>query len=428
MNKVTMPQMGYDMKEGVINAWKLKEGDQVHRGDVLASIATDKADIDIEAYADGVLRKIIGEPGKPIPVGETIAWIGDANEEVPTNTGDQAPAPQPGAQPIAPDSGQENEARIPTPPPAVVDPQPGGEGEGAEAIPSGAEEHSHISPLARKKAAELGVDINLVRGTGPGGRVVVADVEALSGQGRPTTPAPSPVVSPAANSDDPFTVEDPSRLRKAIASSMTAAKQSIPHFYVTIDINAGPLVEIRQELARSDPEQKVTLTDFIVRACARVMQSHRGLNASWIDGKVQHYQRSNIAIAVALADGLIAPTLRNCDQMSFAQHVAAQHDLVERARNNQLKEHELSGAHMAVSNLGMYGVDNFIAIITPPQSSVLAVGTVRDEMMVVNGQLMAGKKMRMTLAVDHRVNDGAQAAQALQELGRQLESPAALLV
>lgn len=459
-HEVTMPQMGYDMTEGTINEWRVKEGDQVSRGDTIASIATDKADIDIEAYADGVLRKIVVGPGRTVPVGTVIAWIGDAGESIPdsasggaASSGDAATAAATEAPPtsrtaarrqrgaaaatetgaeVAAEGGRPDGEGQASPAPAEPAPPP-------EAAPTG-NGRLKASPYARKRAAELGVDLTVVQGTGPGGRIVAQDVERALSQAATSAAAATPEgasASPAAEQpapgvfadDDPYTESEPSRLRRALARAMVEAKTTIPHFYLTVDVDAEPLLRLRAEINGLGPETpRFSVTDLIVRACAQMLQSHRQLNAAWIDGKVRRFQRSNIALAVALSDGLIAPTLRNCDQLSMRDLAVRLHDLVERAKSNRLRQEEVSGAHMAVSNLGMFGIEEFAAIITPPQSSVLAVGGVRDEAVVADGVVRAGKRMRMTLAIDHRVTDGAQGAEALGRLKWLLEHPAALLL
>jgi pyruvate dehydrogenase E2 component (dihydrolipoamide acetyltransferase) len=521
-HEVTMPQMGYDMTEGTINEWRVKEGDPVSRGDVIASIATDKADIDIEAYADGVLRRIVVQPGQTVPVGTVIAWIGEADEEVPAGGGSEPPAEaKPEAQPNGKLRAAQPESRTATrrergaavadeeegagepeqaaaqarggspsgaaagqptedrgtagggapaeapqdsaPPPKAAEEKGGGElavpepPSTAQPPPEGEAPSGNgrvkASPYARKRAAELGVDLAAVRGSGPGGRIVAQDVERALSEGahKPGAPAKPAEArqgeaapadakppegkhaerapAPVSADDDAYTDEEPSRLRRALARAMVEAKTTVPHFYLTVDVDAEPLLRLRAEVNELGPESpRLSVTDLIVRACALTLQSHRQLNAAWIDGRVRRFERSNVAVAVALADGLIAPTLRNLDGLSMRQLAERLHDLVARAKSNRLRQEELSGGHMAVSNLGMFGIEEFAAIITPPQSCVLAVGAVRDTAVVNDGSVKPGKRMRMTLAVDHRVTDGAQGADALARIKWLLEHPAALLV
>lgn len=450
-HEVTMPQMGYDMTEGTINEWRVKEGDTVSRGDAIASIATDKADIDIEAYADGVLRKIVVQPGQTVPVGTVIAWIGEPGEAVPDSGGSNGkPAEAPAAEkpqaadarpPVATATEQAEPAASPVRSGAAAPPAEDDTG----TAPSG-NGRVKASPYARKRAAELGVDLTGVRGSGPGGRIVAQDVERSLAEGAqqpaaaaaaPAPPpqaatAPPPQAAPAPQvsaDDDPYVEEEPSRLRRALARAMVESKTTVPHFYLTTDVDAAPLLQLRAEINAIGPETpKFSVTDLIVRACALTLQTHPQLNAAWVDGRIRRFQRSNVSLAVALSDGLIAPTLRNLDGLSMRQVGERLHDLVARAKSNKLHQEELSGGHMAVSNLGMFGIEQFSAIITPPQSSVLAVGAVRDEPVVSDGQITAGKRLRLNLAVDHRVTDGAQGAEALARIKWLLEHPAALLV
>jgi pyruvate dehydrogenase E2 component (dihydrolipoamide acetyltransferase) len=467
-HEVTMPQMGYDMTEGTINEWRVREGEKVTRGDTIASIATDKADIDIEAYADGVLRKIVVQPGQTVPVGTVIAWIGEADEEVPDKEAaasapsqkakepEEAAAESRSESPSGAATGQPTEDAAPqaepaepeTPKPeAPPEKSPGGElavpeqAEAARRTDEGAGGNGRVkaSPYARKRANELGIDLTGVQGSGPGGRIVAQDVERASTAKpeQPAQPAAAPGEQPAqaqpqpkpaqvSATDDPYSDEQPSRLRVAVARAMVESKTTVPHFQLTVDVDADPLLRLRSEINDLGPETpKFSVTDLIVRACALTLQSHRQLNAAWIDGTIRRFERSNVAVAVALADGLIAPTLRNLDGLSMRERL---HDLVARAKSNRLRQEELSGGHMAVSNLGMFGIEQFSAIITPPQSSVLAVGGMRDEPVVADGVVKPGKRMRMTLAVDHRVTDGAQGAEALSRIQWLLEHPAALLV
>jgi pyruvate dehydrogenase E2 component (dihydrolipoamide acetyltransferase) len=509
-HEVTMPQMGYDMTEGTINEWRVKEGDPVSRGDTIASIATDKADIDIEAYADGVLRKIVVQPGQTVAVGTVIAWIGDADEDVPESAEPgKAAAASRAESPSGAAAGQLTEDRgtgggvapaeekqESAPPPPKDEAGDGGgtaaksggelavPEQGSAAAPAiegdvdtapGGNGRVKASPYARKRAAELGVDLAGVRGSGPGGRIVAQDVEkALEAGAKPAkdkaeaqeqpepraeqpkaesdaeqpeseaappeksaakpqqaaaAAAKAPQPAPVSAGDDPYSDTEPSRLRRALARAMVEAKTTVPHFYLTVDVDAEPLLRLRAEVNQLGPESpKLSVTDLIVRACAMTLQSHPQLNAAWIDGTMRRFERSNVSVAVALSDGLIAPTLRNLDGISMRELAERLHDLVARAKSNRLRQEELSGGHMAVSNLGMFGIEEFAAIITPPQSAVLAVGAVRDTPVVVDGAVKPGKRMRMTLAVDHRVTDGAQGAEALDRVKWLLEHPAALLV
>jgi pyruvate dehydrogenase E2 component (dihydrolipoamide acetyltransferase) len=455
--EVTMPQMGYDMTEGSINRWLVEEGAPVERGDVIASIATEKADIDIEAYASGVLKKILVQPGTKVPVGQPIAIIGEASEVIPEQGAAPAkPAPEAKAEassekPKAADGDgarrSEDRPKKPVPsqaPSTSEEPTPASTpvpewaqqlaGGAAEPVPAGPAAapggRVKASPLARRRARELGIELTAVRATGPDGRIRAEDVEAASGGGA-SAPLARPVGAAAAmDLSDPSEPVQLSRMREAIARRMAEANSSIPHFHLTTEARMGALLQLRGELNQlGDAElPKFSVTDFVIRAMALTLQRHPNLNAAWIGSGLRRFSQSNIALAVALPDGLVAPVLRGCEALSFSELARRAHDLAARAKSNRLRPEELSGAHTAVSNLGMFGVTQFSAIITPGQGSVLAVGEVREVPVVEAGQLVPGHQMAITLAIDHRVADGAEGAEALAFLRWCLEHPTACLV
>ncbi|MFZ0169824.1 MAG: dihydrolipoamide acetyltransferase family protein [Candidatus Dormiibacterota bacterium] len=457
--EVTMPQMGYDMTEGSINRWLVEEGAPVERGDVIASIATEKADIDIEAYASGVLKKILVQPGTTVPVGQAIAIIGEASEVVPDQVtapekpaaaaaekpeasseklkaadGDGARPSDDGPRKPSPSQNQspsEESSPASTPVPEWAQQLANGP---AEPVPASSAtipgERVKASPLARRRARELGIELTSVRATGPGGRIRAEDVEAAS-RGGASAPLTRPVGAAAAKDlSDPSEPVQLSRMREAIARRMAEANSSIPHFHLTTEARMGALLQLRGELNQlGDPElPKFSVTDFVIRAMALTLQRHPSLNAAWIGSGLRQFSQSNIAVAVALPDGLVAPVLRGCETLSFSELARRAHDLAARAKSNRLHPEELSGGHTAISNLGMFGVTQFSAIITPGQGSVLAVGEVREVPVVVAGELAPGHQMAMTLAIDHRVTDGAQGAEALAFLRWCLEHPTACLV
>jgi len=435
--QVTMPQMGYDMTEGSINRWLVAEGDQVERGDIIASIATEKADIDIEAYASGVMRKLLVAPGVTVPVGGPIAIIGDPDESIadlvsPTaEVPAVAPAPAretpdaplaevvsaPVTEPPAPKAAVKEPTSVESPAPAV------------EVTPAGG--RVKASPLARSRARELGIELSRVHGTGPEGRVTGEDVEAVARSGGVAAVASTPPGSVVPiDPTDPSEPVKVSRMREAIARRMTEANSTIPHFYLSTEVDMEQLMRLRQELNDlGDPGlPHFSVTDFIVRAMALTLQRYQQLNAAYVGGSLRRFFSSNIALAVAVPDGLVAPTLRSCESLSFAELARRAHDLALRAKSNRLRPEEMAGAHTAISNLGMFGISQFGAIVTPGQGSVLAVGQVRQVPVVRDGQLGVGRVMEMTLSIDHRVTDGAQGAEALGYLRWCLEHPTACLV
>lgn len=446
--EVTMPQMGYDMTEGSINRWLVEEGGSVERGDVIASIATDKADIDIEAYASGVLSKILVQPGAKVPVGQAIAIIADpAEADSAESTAGKGSPPAAGSEVSAeePKAGEGTQTPAQGEPPVPV----GADGPSSTPVPDWAQQltgHAtepapgdrmapsrarvKASPLARRRARELGIDLERVRPSGPAGRVKAEDVEAAS-RGHLDGPAGRPV-----GDGQPIDPGDPSepihlsRMREAIARRMAEAKSTIPHFYLTTEVRMSRLLQLRAELNQlGDPEvPKFSVTDFVIRAMALTLERHPSLNAAWLGGGLRRFSQSNVALAVALPDGLVAPVLRGCETLSFAELARRAHDLAARAKSGGLRAEELSGGHTAISNLGMFGVSQFAAIITPGQGSVLAIGQVQEVPVVVDGEVVPGQRMAITLALDHRVTDGANGAEALAYLRWCLEHPAACLV
>ncbi|HUY54835.1 MAG TPA: dihydrolipoamide acetyltransferase family protein [Candidatus Nanopelagicaceae bacterium] len=436
--QVTMPQMGYDMTEGSINRWLVAEGDQVERGDIIASIATEKADIDIEAYASGIMRKILVAPGITVPVGGAIAVIGDPDEPLDDLTGpaaepaaEAAPSGDGEAEPTAKARADEGAEAAPVEElPAAVS---------AEPAPAAAPTTSVVtpgtrvkaSPLARTRARELGIELSRVHGTGPDGRVTGEDVEAVARSGGVAAVASTPTGSVVPiDPTDPSEPVKVSRMREAIARRMTEANSTIPHFYLSTEVDMEKLMRLRQELNDlGDPGlPRFSVTDFIVRAMALTLQRYQQLNAAYVGGGLRRFFSSNIALAVAVPDGLVAPTLRSCESLTFAELARRAHDLALRAKSNRLRPEEMAGAHTAISNLGMFGISQFGAIVTPGQGSVLAVGQVRQVPVARDGQLAVGPVMEMTLSIDHRVTDGAQGAEALGYLRWCLEHPTACLV
>ncbi len=435
--RVTMPQMGYDMTEGTINKWLVAEGQHVERGDVIASIATEKADIDIEAYGTGVMRRIVAQPGAKIPVGELIAIIGEADEDIEAVAAQEAAGaapPQP-AEDVAPAGAEAS----PAPEEVAVSatartPLPDWTHHlASDDLAQDDREPTRVkaSPLARRRARELGIQIGMVKGTGPDGRITAEDVEGVARSGGVAAAASArPGSTATMDPTDPSELVKVSRMREAIARRMAEANSTIPHFYLSTKADMDQLVKLRRELNDlGDPGlPRFSVTDFIVRAMALTLQRYPQLNSAYVGGGLRRFFSSNIALAVAVPDGLVAPTLRSCEALSFSELARRTHDLAERAKSNRLRPEEMAGAHTAISNLGMFGISQFAAIITPGQGSVLAVGEVREQPVVRAGVLAVGRLMEMTLAIDHRVTDGAQGAEALGYLKWCLEHPTVCLV
>ncbi len=438
VTKVVMPKLSEAMETGKLLRWLKQEGDRISGGDIIAEIETDKADIELEAFGSGVLRKLLATPGTAVPVGGLIAVIAEPDEDISAVVGG-APA-RPAAVPAAPSASAPAAApavaaRAPAAAPVPSAPAPAGVASAAAVLPPG---RLRVSPLARKLAQRASIDLARVTGTGPSGRIIQRDIEAFVAArppapvGRPTAVAaamPAAAVSPAVARTGPDTEDVPlSAIRAAIARQMTQSKAPVPHFYITTEIAMERAAALREELQALPGAPKVTFTDVIVRACAVALQKHPGVNASFTGDAIRRHRAAHIGIAVAVEDGLITPVLRDCDRKSLFQIAAEARDLVERTRGRKLRQQELSGATFSVSNLGMFPVDEFSAIINPPEGAILAVGAIVDKPVVVDGQLAVGKRMRVTLSADHRVMDGAMGARFLADLKAALEAPLALLV
>jgi len=431
VTKVVMPKLSEAMETGKVIKWLRNEGDRVQSGDIVAEIETDKADVEMEAFGAGVLRKILVPAGERAPVGTLIGVIAEPGEDIApvlAEAGGPGPTAK-AASAVAPAPAAPAPTRvIPVAAPAPVVSAP------AAAVPAGpVAERLRVSPLARKVAAQTGLDLRLVQGTGPGGRIIRRDVEAATKAGAVAAPAAA-TAAPALRPVRPdlagpeYEVVALTPMRAAIAKQMPLSKAPVPHFYVTSEVAMDPAWELRQELNALDGQPKISVNDLVVRACALALTEHPYVNASFQGDAVRVYHRAHIGIAVALEDGLITPVLRNCESKALAQIAVESRDLADRARARKLKAQELSGATFSISNLGMYDVAEFSAIINPPEGAILAVGSVRQVPVVAGPGLGVGRRMNVTLSCDHRVMDGAMGARFLQTVKRLLEEPLRLLI
>ena len=406
---IVMPQMGYDMREGTVVHWRKQEGEEVSRGEVIAEIETDKATVEMEAYSTGVLSKIVVEEGRTVPVGELIAVITDHGEAVPTLE-DLGRPPTPVAEAATPSA-----ESLPQPIPQEVPTAPASPGE------------IRASPIARRLAREKGIDLAQVPGTGPGGRITEADILGFE-QSRVTAPArpeAAPVPSPGVTGGR----IELTRMRRAIAKVTTQSKREAPHFYVVSEIDMTEAMALRKQLNEAlQEEARVSVNDMVVKAAARALEKFPSFNASFQEDHLQLNADINIGIAVALEQGLIVPAIGGCQTKSLVEIARASNDLVQRAHSGTLRAEEYTGGTFSISNLGMFDVDNFAAIIFPPNAAVLAVGTVKEQPVVRDGQINVGQIMKATLSVDHRVADGAEGARFITEVKQHLEHPVSLLL
>jgi pyruvate dehydrogenase E2 component (dihydrolipoamide acetyltransferase) len=436
-----MPKLSEAMESGKIIKWLKKEGDRIIGGDILAEVETDKADVEMEAFGAGVLRKILVPAGESAPIGALIGVIAEPGDDIAAvvaaapagaaGAGSAAPkaapaAPQPRPTPATPAPTPAGPAPTPAAPvarPAAVVSAPAptlaGLGQGAQAG------RVRASPLAKKIAAQSGVDLRLIQGSGPGGRIIRRDVEAAGSGAAVAMPA---AARPAAVSGAEFEDVPLTQIRAAIARRMPLSKGPVPHFYVSSEVAMDRAWELREELNALEGQPKISVNDFVIRACALALLKHPGVNASLQGDAIRVYHRAHIGVAVALDDGLITPVLRDCHAKPLAQIAVEARDLVERARNRKLRAQELSGATFSISNLGMFDVAEFSAIINPPEGAILAVGSVRRVPVVDDAGLGVGRRMMLTISCDHRVMDGAMGARFLQDVKRLLEEPLRLLV
>ncbi|HZK58380.1 MAG TPA: dihydrolipoamide acetyltransferase family protein [Cryobacterium sp.] len=420
MPDVIMPRLSDTMEEGELTRWMKKVGDRVQKGDVLAEIETDKATMDLEAFDDGILEQLLVADGTLVPIGQPVAVIGDGSNIV---TGALAAAPAaPSTAAAAPEAAPEAPAAT-----APVASTP---------VPVPVTTRQRTSPLARKTAREHDIDLNLVVGTGPQGRITRTDVEAaiaLAETG-PATPAPTEAALPspaaATNPAGAGTQAIPiSKIRRVTARRLTES-QAVPHFFLTSVVDVERLVAFRAEVnaALAELGAKVSINDLFVRACAVVLRQHPGVNASWGGDSILRHERINVGIAVATDDGLLVPVVTDADRKSLGTIAAESTELAARARSGALSLAEMSGGTFTISNLGMFGIDQFTAVLNPPEAAILAVGAAADVPVVRDGALVAVPKVKMTLTVDHRVLDGATAAAFLRDLTRLLEEPLRIVV
>ncbi len=443
ITRVVMPKLSEQMETGKVIKWLKQEGDRIQGGDILAEIETDKADVEMEAFGAGVLRKILVPNGETAPVGSLIAVIAEPGEDIGAlvaEPGGGAAAPAREAPPAGPAADvsrrpaavppqprrEDHAERQPAPeagPTAPARPVAPAPAEPTAPAPAAEPGRVKASPLARKIAAQAGVDLRLIHGSGPAGRVVRRDVEAAAAA--PTT-APVPAAAVAAGPE--YEDRPLSQMRATIARRMPLSKGPVPHFYVSSEVDMDPAWALREQLNALEGQPKVSVNDLVVRACALALLEHPGVNASFQGESLRVWRRVHVGIAVALEDGLITPVLRDAHAKSLGQIAVESRDLAERARARKLRTQELSGATFSISNLGMYDVTEFSAIINPPEGAILAVGAVRQVPVVRDGGVGAGRRMMLTLSCDHRVMDGAMGARFLQDVRRLLEEPLRLLV
>ncbi len=417
---IAMPKLGFDMAEGTLVRWVVGEGESIEKGQVLAEIETDKATVEVESSAAGVVYRHLVKAGDIVPVGTPIAVVAAPGEEV-----KDIPA------------GAESEE----PRPAAVLTEETAEAlisESQAAVTVEDEGRTKASPLARRMAQEHGINLKQVHGSGPGGRVVKRDIEKFL-QSAPVQPSPAAEVAPAPaaapvtsvipmpTSEDQRVAVD--KLRSIIGRRMVESKTQIPHFYLTSEVDMAGVMELRKQFNSQLPEeQKLSVNDFIIKATALALRQYPNLNASLQGNEIIRHGHRNIGVAVALESGLITVVCKDADYKSLGLISQEVKEMVMRARAGKVRPEDIEGSTFSISNLGMFDVEHFVAIINPPEAAILAVGSVREVAVVENGVIKTGLRMKMTLSADHRVTDGAEAARFMQALKNYLEKPALILL
>ncbi len=467
--QVVMPKLSPTMEEGQLSRWLKKEGDKVSMGEPLAEIDTDKATMEMQSLGNGVLRKILIQEGESAPLGQVIAIIGEPDEDISgvleqAKQSGSAAQSTPSAEDTADtDGGAQAEADAGSSSSQTAASEPAQAGTAgsaaatrADATSGGSASQSSsgngaasaqedggrliVSPLAARMAAEAGINLRSLQGSGPGGRIVKRDIEeAIKAASGTTAEAqaptrhlravePSAQQQPAQTGASAYRDEPMSEMRRVIARRLVTSLGPIPHFFLTTEVEMDRVVDLRGSLKELDPDLKISVNDIIIKVAAAALVEHPQVNASFQDKTVRYYEHADIGVAVAIDDGLITPVIRAADKKSLSQIASEVRELAERARNRRLKPEEYTGATFSISNLGMFGIDEFTAVINPPEAAILAVGQMKPAPVVRDGQITVRQMMRVTMSCDHRVIDGATGAKFLQTFKRILENPLYLIV
>jgi pyruvate dehydrogenase E2 component (dihydrolipoyllysine-residue acetyltransferase) len=420
--EVVMPKLSPTMEEGQVARWLKKEGDSVSMGEPLAEIDTDKATMEMQALTNGVLRKILIGEGGSAPLGQPIAIIAGPDEDISSLLSKATAAAVEKATPAV------AVTVLPEPRPATP------AGNGATATPpvtTGG--RLIVSPLAARMAAEAGIDLRTLTGTGPSGRIIKRDIEAAIAAPTAIAPVigraqPATVTRIAPGEASPYRDEPISEMRKVIARRLVTSLGPIPHFFLTTEIEMDRAATLRREINALEPDLKISFNDIIIKVAAAALIQHPAVNASFQEKAIRYYERADVGVAVAIEDGLITPVIRAAEQKSISQIAAEVRDLANRARTRKLRPDEFTGASFSISNLGMFGIDEFTAVINPPEGAILAVGAVTAKPVVRDDDIVIRQMMRVTMSCDHRVVDGATGARFLQTFRKILENPLYLVV
>lgn len=412
-----MPKLSDTMEEGVIATWNVGEGDSVESGDVIAEVETDKATMEVEVFDAGTVLKILAEEGDAVPLGGLIAVIGEEGEDI-TDILEEAKSAGRASNETSGKEKSEESADSGDDEEEDFDPV-FGDLEKKENVQSD-DGRIKASPLARNMAEEQGINLSNIEGSGPHGRIIKRDIESYE-------PSKAPAAAPAVTVSREDKEHRVSQMRKTIARRLSESKFSSPHFYETIDIDMSAVWNARKQLNEIS-ESKISFNDIVVKACATALRKHPQVNSSWHGDKIIEHGDVNVAVAVGIDEGLLTPVIDNTDQKGLQQIAAESKVLIEKAQNRDLQPEEMEGSTFTVSNLGMFGIEEFTAIINPPNACILAVGAIREVPVVEDGEVVPGKRMKVTLSSDHRIVDGVVAAKFLNTLKSMLENPLGLVL
>ena len=423
--KVEMPKLSDTMEEGVIAKWNVEEGDKVKPGDIIAEVETDKATMEVEVFDAGTILKILVGEGDAVPLGQIMAVMGEEDEDISdileeAESGSAAGASgEETAQEDTEDATAEQEAtdEESEEDQDVASEEAQQQDEAGEAADMSGNGRIKASPLARKMAEDQGIALSKVKGSGPQGRIVKQDIESYE-------PASEPGAATISREDKEVRV---SQMRKTIARRLSESKYSSPHYYETISVDMQPAWDARKQINEIS-ETKISFNDIVVKASAAALRKHPAVNSSWHGDKIVQHGDVNVAVAVAVDEGLLTPVIRNTDQKGLQQLQAETAELAEKSRNRKLQLDEMEGSTFTISNLGMFGIEEFTAIINPPNACILAVGAIKEVPVVEDGEIVPGKRMKLTLSSDHRIVDGATAAQFLNTLRQMLENPLGIVL
>jgi pyruvate dehydrogenase E2 component (dihydrolipoamide acetyltransferase) len=419
--KIEMPKLSDTMEEGVIASWNVSEGDAVEAGDIIAEVETDKATMEVEAFDAGTVLKILVNEGDAVPLGGLMAVLGEEGEDISDildGAGSSSSEPKEEAKETK--SEEKEEASSGNGSSGLTSPKSDTSTSSSSTTDNG---RIKASPLARKMAEDKGIDLGTVDGSGPGGRIIKVDIEEYKGSAQPAAASASTQSFQSLESKEVKV----SQMRKAIARRLSESKFTNPHFYETIDIDMKAAMAARSSMNEAN-DVKISFNDIVVKACSIALTRHQAVNSSWHGDVIKEHGDVHVAVAVAIDEGLMTPVIRHSDKKGLSQISAETRELAGKARDRKLQPEEMEGSTFTISNLGMFGIEEFTAIINPPNACILAVGAIRDVPVVENGEVVPGKRMKVTLSSDHRIVDGAKAAEFLNTVRNLLENPLSMLL